>query len=551
MVKTFIKRSQAILSRQSSSILSAAFVIAFSYLLSAGLGLIRNRLLAARFFGGLESDLDVYFAAFVIPDSVFQLLVVGALSAAFIPVYSEYLKKGNDEANRLVNATLNSLLLLLTVIITLLFIFAKPVSQTISHFPGREAQLMANLMRVMLISQLFFTVSTFLTGILQSHQRFLIPAIAPLFYNFGIILGIIFLTPTLGIYGAGVGVIIGSILHMLVQLPLSIRLGFRYQPILDPGHIGVKTIRHLMIPRTAALAVIQLERWNAVFVASLFSAGSLTVFNFARQLYSLPISLFGISLGQASFPTLSSQVADKDYQQFKTTLSHSLLQILFFSLPATALLLVLRLPIVRLTFGSRNFPWEATLETSRVLALLTLSIAPQAISHVLVRSFYALHNTKTPFFISLVTVIIHLALSYLLAVVFKTGIQGLAIGTSIANTLSVFFLIALLQKQLGRLYIYLDSLKMILATIFTGVFLWGPMRLLDQFVFDTTHTLPLLFLTSIASIIGLLVYFSLSFFLKIPQLETVGKLLTKVGNWRSILKSTDEVIETHPGNGSQ
>lgn len=551
MVKTLLDKSRTLLSRQSSSILSAALIIAVSYLLSAGLGLIRNRLLAARFFGGAESALDVYFAAFVIPDSIFQLLVVGALSAAFIPVYSRYLKRGDEQANHLVNATLNLLLLFLLLIVILLFVFALPVSNLISNFSPPQALLMSNLMRIMLISQLFFTVSTFLTGILQSHQRFLIPAIAPLFYNFGIILGIIFLTPSLGIYGAGFGVIIGALLHMLVQIPLSLRLGFRYQLLLDFGHEGVANIRRLMIPRTAALAVIQLERWNAVFIASIFSAGSLTLFNFARQLYSLPISLFGVSLGQASFPTLSAQIADNNHDQFKKTLSHSLLQILFFSLPATALLLVLRLPVVRLVFGARNFPWEATLLTGKTLALLSLSIAPQAISQVLVRAFYALHNTKTPFLVSLATVILHLALSFFLAVTLNTGILGLSLGTTIANTLSIIMLLILLEKKLGRLYIYADTLKMLLATTFTAIFLWGPMRLLDQFVFDTTRTFPLLLLTGTASLIGLLVYFTLSFFLKIPQLTTVITLLQRLGNWRRILHATQEVIETHPGNGAQ
>lgn len=546
MVKTLISRSKDFFTRQSSSILSAALVIAMSYLLSAALGLVRNRLLAARFFGGAEAQLDVYFAAFVIPDSVFQLLVVGALSAAFIPVYSKYLKQGDKEANRLVNATLNSLLLLMTFVITFLFIFASPVSQLISHFPEKESRVMANLMRIMLVSQVFFTISTFLTGIIQSHRRFLIPAIAPLFYNFGIILGIIFLTPIFGIYGAGIGVVIGSILHMLAQIPLSYRLGFRYQLLFDPNHSGVKTIRHLMLPRTAALAVVQLERWNAVFVASIFSAGSLTLFNFARQLYSLPITLFGVSLGQASFPTLSSQVADNDHHQFRATLSNSVLQILFFSLPATALLLVLRLPIVRITFGSSTFPWEATLLTGKTLALLSLSIAPQAISHVLVRSFYALQNTKTPFFISLATVVVHLAVSYVLAVVFGIGILGLALGTTVADTFSIVLLLSILEKKVGRLYIYKDIFKMLLATLFTGIFLWGPMHLLDRFVFDTTRTLPLLLLTFTASLIGLLVYLLLSFVLRVPQLSTVTNLIKRLGNWRQVLTRSDEVIESHP-----
>lgn len=542
MVKKLIENSRNLFSKQSNSILSAAFIIAISYAASAVLGLVRNRLLAAHFFGGREQELDVYFAAFVIPDTIFQLLVVGALSAAFIPVYSRYLGKGTEKANELANATLNSILLVLTSFTVIISIFALPVSNLIANFPHEQSLLMASLMRLMLISQVFFTISTFLTGIIQTHRRFLVPAFAPLFYNLGIIIGIVLLVPTMGIYGAAWGVVIGAVLHMLVQIPLSYHLGYRYRPIVSFTHPGVRSITRLMIPRTLALAVTQAERWIAVIITSVLSAGSLSILNFARQLYIMPTILFGVSLGQASFPNLSAQ-ADGKLEQFNKTLSQTLLQIFFFSLPASALLLILRIPIVRIAFGAENFPWSATLLTGKTLAVFALSIAPQAAAHVLVRAFYALEDTKTPLLISLITVVFSLFFSYILALTLGLGILGIAVAVSISDIIGFFILVTFLQKRVGIFHIYGPAFKMLVATVFTTASLWLPFRVLDQFVFDTTRTLPLLGLTAITSTIGMMVYFGFSYLLNVEELNTVMKMAHRLGNWRKVLSQSEEVIE--------
>jgi len=542
MVKALIENSKNLFHKQNNSILSAAVIIAASYAASAILGIVRNRLLASYFFGGLEADLDVYFAAFVIPDTIFQLLVVGALSAAFIPVYSRYLDKGTKKANELANATLNTILVTLTLVTIFIAIFADPISNLIAHFPPEQSRLMASLMRLMLVSQIFFTISTFLTGIIQSHRRFLIPAFAPLLYNFGIILGIIFLSPSFGIYGAAWGVVIGAILHMLVQFPLSHHLGYRYQAIISLKHPGVRTITRLMIPRTLALAISQAERWIAVIITSLLAAGSLSIFNFARQLYTMPIILFGVSLGQASFPNLSLEASGK-LDKFNRTLSQTLLQIFFLSLPASALLLILRIPIVRLAFGADNFPWSATLLTGKTLAIFAISIAPQAASHVLVRAYYALEDTKTPLVISLITVTLSLALSYFLALHFGLGILGIAIAVSISDVLGFFLLTSFLQRRTGLFYIYGPASKMLIATIFTTASLWLPFRVLDQFVFDTTRTLPLIALTTVTTSIGMMVYFGFSYLLNVEELNAVVKIVHRLGNWRKVLSRSEEVIE--------
>lgn len=543
VVNKIISKSQEFFNRKSSSILSAAGIIAISYLASALLGLIRNHLLAARFFGGLEADLDVYFAAFVIPDTLFQLLVVGAVSAAFIPIYQEYINKSEKEANEMANTALTSIggiLLLLTIII---IIFARPLAGALTHFSPEKLDLMANLIRIMSIAQVLFTLSSFLTGVLQSQRRFLIPAIAPLLYNFGTIFGVYFFSSQFGIYSAAFGVVLGAFLHMLIQLPVAKNLGYLPKIVFNPKHPGVISMMKLMPPRTIALGMDQIERAVAVNIISYFSAGSLAIFNFARQLYVLPISIFGVSLSQACFPALAEEAGAKNYSKFKQTLAKSILQVFFFALPASVLVLVLRIPLVRIAFGARTFPWEATLLTGRALAVLALSIAPQSVTQILTRSMHALKDTKTPLVIGIITMIFFVSIAYVLSNVFHLDVVAVTAAMSIGNLIDFAISYFVVRHKVGSLEISGRISKMLFVSFLTGISLWIPFKFLDQFVFDTTRTAPLIGLTLITSGVGFSVYLFFCWLMKVEELSDVLLLAKKLGNWRKILVSADEVLE--------
>lgn len=543
MVQTLINRSRKFLQTEHKSILSAAFVIGASYMASALLGLVRNHLLAARFFGGLEGDLDVYFAAFVLPDTIFQLLVVGAVSAAFIPVFQEHLDRNKEEAHYLSNAALTTIGLILAFITVILIIFARPVAGLMAHYSPEKLDLMANLIRIMSLAQLLFTLSAFLTGILQSQRRFLIPAIAPLLYNLGSIIGIYFFSSSLGIYSAALGVVLGAFFHVIVQIPLVKHLGFTPKPVFKPTHPGVITMLRLMPPRALALGLDQIERWVAVNLTSLLAAGSLSIFSFARQLYALPVSLFGVSLSQASFPTLSDEAAQKDLSKFKETLGKSLSQIFFFALPASVLVLVLRIPLVRLAFGARSFPWDATLLTARALAFLSLSIAPLAVTQVLTRAFHALKDTRRPLYVGAFSMVVFTISASYLSGKMGYGILGITSMMSLSNYLDFILLYIFLRRRIGPIHVSARLAKMLIASGATALALWGPMRLLDKYVFDTTRTLPLIGLTLSVSVVGFLVYLIFCKILRIEELADVAALMKKLGNWRRILGETDEVIE--------
>lgn len=526
--------------RKQSSILSAALIIMITYGLSHVLGLVKSRLLISYFFGGNAALLDVYYASMIIPETVFQLLVMGALSAAFIPIFSKYLARDEKQAWEVAGLTVNSVLLVMVLVTIAIFIFARPLAILVAPgFSASQISIMVNLLRVMLFSQIFFALSGFLTGTIQSNQRFLLPAIAPLAYNLGIILGIVLLTPFLGIYGPAAGMVFGAVLHMAIQLPVAISLGFKFVPRFNFKHPGVIEIIKLMPPRMLAMGIDQVEQFTAVILASQLVSGSLSLFNVARLLYAIPTLLFGSTIGQAALPALSSLAAQKKWPEFRKTLMDSCLQVIFLALPICVLLIVLRVPVVRLAFGAKTFPWEATLLTGKTLAVLLISAGFYAVMQIIVRAYYALHDTTTPLIVGIIAAVVNVVLSIVFVNTFNLGIIGIASALSITSVVETLILSGiLLHKQFPTEEISLAGksfFKLIFLGFATGMGLWIPMQLLDQFVFDTTRTLPLLILTIITSVIGLSLYLVLSYILKIDQFSAVLGLWERIKSWRSYL----------------
>ena len=550
-VKNFLDNSRNFLTRRESGLFSAALIISLTYGASMVLGILRERLLVARFYACCSQQLDVYYAAFRLPDMIFQLVVIGALSAAFIPVFSEYLTRNDKEANRLASSLVNFLLAFFLLLSIIIFIFARPISALITgNFAPWQIDLMAQMTRVMLLAQIFFLVSNFFSAIIQSHQRFLLPALSPVVYNLGIVLSVVFLSPFLGIWSAVIGVLLGAFFHLLIQLPLLPRLGFKYSFSFDWRNRGVKKVVKLMLPRTLALAASQIEATVSLFLATSLSPGSLTLYYLAQRLVDLPVRLLGTSVGQAALPILSLQLAQKKTEEFKITLRRSFNQILYLSLPATTIFLVLRIQLVRLAYGAKSFPWIATIMTGRTLAAVALSIFSQSAIQLLVRGFYALHDTKTPFVVGVSSVVLNISLSLLFIFNFGWGIFGLALGFSIANAFNLVLLILLFNFRKEKFLRWADVfswLKMALAAFVAAIFAWVSMKVLDDFVFDTTKTVPLLLLTLISFLAGLLVYLLLSKIFGFKELETVLGLGKKFTRWKETLFSVEEIIETHSG----
>jgi putative peptidoglycan lipid II flippase len=371
-------------------------------------------------------------------------------------------------------------------------------------------------------------VSNFFTGIIQVHQLFFIPALSPIVYNVFIILSIYTLTPVLGIYGVAVGAVTGALFHLLVQFPLATRLGFKPSTYVDIKHPGVREIVRLMIPRSLSLGLAEIESTITLFFASTLAAGSLSLLNLALQLMYLPSRIFGTTIGQASLPILSKNIAKNQITEFRETVNKTILQSLFLAIPITILILVERLPIVRIAFGAKHFPWSATLITAETLAYLTPAIVCQAIIQILNRSFYAMHDTRTPLKVSFFSLLTNISTSYYFIKFTQLGIVGLAISATLGNLVQCLGLFYLYYRRVdGHSWkvFYLKIAKITIASIFMSSITWTLFRLFDNTLLDTSRTIPLLILFSITSIIGLLVYLFVSKLLKIEELEDFSRLL--------------------------
>jgi len=547
-IKTFLRSSKDIFTRRQSSILSAAVVIAVTYGLSMVLGILRERLIVARFYACCRQQLDVYYAAFRLPDMVFQLIVLGALSAAFIPVFSEKLAQDEKSAYRLASSLINLLLVFFLFVALIIFWAARPFSALITgNFTAWQIDLMAQMTRVMLVAQVFFLISNFFSAIVQSHQRFLLPALSPVVYNLGIIACVAFWGSSWGVWAATIGVLVGALGHLLIQVTLVFRLGFRYSFSFDWQHSGVKRVLKLMFPRTLALAASQLEATVSLFLATSLSAGSLTLYYLAQRLVDLPVRLVGTSIGQAALPLLSQQLAQNKIAEFKKTLGQSLSQILFVALPTTTIFLVLRVQFVRFAYGAKSFPWVATIVTGRTLAAVAFSIFSQSAIQLLVRGFYAVHDTLIPFVIGLISVGINVGLSCLFIFGFRWEIFGLALAFSLANFFNFASLLLLFNLKREKFLDWSEIknwAKMSLAAVIAAVFTWASMRIMDLFVFETSHALPLLILTLLAGGLGLGVYLFICWCFKLKELVVVANVIGKLNRWRSALFGVEEMIDT-------
>lgn len=541
-----LKNGVNILLRRQTNILSAAFVIMITVILSQVLGLVRQRLLVAIF--GASDTLGIYLVSSKLPDFLFQLIIAGALSSAFIPVFSEHIGKGKvTQANALGSSLITLGLVTFFVLGLTLFIFAEFFLNLIAPgFSHNQIQLMASLMKVIIFGEILFIFGSFLSAILQSYNHFFIPGIAAAFYNIGMIISIVILSPIVGIFAPAYGVVLGAFIFILIQLPMSKKVGFSFVPSFYFKTEGVLETLRLMWPRTLSIAIFYLGTLAIVALISLLSSPgrNYVIFDYAQTLAFAPIVLFGQTIAQAAFPVLSRERGR--IEEFKQVFITSFNQMLYLVLPVSALLLVLRIPIVRLVYGASQFDWQATVLTGRTLALFSISIFAQALIYLVSRGFYALHDTKTPLIIGTITTALMIAMGVLFIVYYKLGVETLAIAYSIGSILNLLLLFLILDKRIEgfqKRELLFSQGKIFLATIFTGFALYIPIKLLDQLVFDTTRTINLILLTGISSFAGLSLYLFLTWLFDVKEAKTFILLFKRIGDWREILGKSEEVID--------
>jgi putative peptidoglycan lipid II flippase len=422
-------------------------VLTVAALASRALGWLRLLVIGSQF--GASRELDAYFAAFRIPDAIFQLVVAGALSAALIPVFQGYrAREQEQEAWRLASSVINLVVIALAGVSLIMIILAPLIVPAVT--PGFDApttELTIRMTRVMLLSPVFIGMGAVVSGILNSYERFAVPAIAPLLYNLAIIAAAILLAPIMGVEGLAVGVAVGSLAHLVIQLPNLARVGQRYDLTISLRHPGVRRVAWLMGPRTLGLAAVQVNFIASTILASTLPEGSVTAYNYAFQLMQVPVGVVGVSIAIALFPRMSRDAALGRVREVRAQLAQALRVLVFVAAPLTAIMIVLRDPLTAVFFQYGLFSAQSTQRTAQALLFFTIGLGAQVLVPVLARSFYALQDTRTPVLWAIVAVALNVPLMAWL--VGPMGVDGLALALSVTATLEVIGLIWALRGRLG------------------------------------------------------------------------------------------------------
>lgn len=501
---------------------SAAYVGGF-YVLSNITGFVARLLINARFGTGAEQD--AFRAAFVIPDLLFNLLAGGALASAFIPVYVARLSAGQTEqAQRLTRAVARLVFLGLTALALVAGLFAPALISNVvaRQFSPEQVALTASLMRIMLVSTVIFGVSGLLMGVLQSNGAFIAPALAPSLYQFGMILGATVLSG-LGAHGLAVGVVLGSLLHLGIQIP-TLRAISQTTPTVDPArhaqaaaHDGPRALREdirqivtLMPPRVLGLSAVQINNLVNTTLASGI-AGGVSTFNNAFAIMILPLAVIGQAIGTVLFPSISAHAARGERDAFAQALTRALNAALMLSLPAVVGLVVLGQPLIRLLFERGAFDARSTEWVAFALAWLAIGLPAHAALELVTRAFYALKDSLRPALLAVVSMIINVALSLILFRLFAEidwlPFGGLALANSIATLVEVLVLYALLVRREPRVRLRSTLValgKGALAAMAMGIALIGWLALTGASTLATVS----------AMLIGAAVYFGAAFVLR-------------------------------------
>jgi putative peptidoglycan lipid II flippase len=427
----------------------------FAIVLGQITGLIRG-ILVARAFPDFE--LDAFFAANQVSETLFTLLAAGALSSAFIPTITGFIAKGDKASTwKLASSIANLLILTLSSLAALAAIFAPQIVRY-ALAPGFSNEpalfsLTVNLLRIQLVSAVLFGLGGLIVGILNAHQVFLIPALTPSMYQLGMIFGVLVLAPTMGIYGLAWGVVIGAALYLLLQIPSLLKQKGKYSPILGFEDSAVREVFRLMGPRVLGAAVVQLNFWVNVNLASRMVDGSVAGLRYGFSLMLMAQAIIAQSVAIAAMPTFSTQFALGKLDEMRHSLASSIRGVIFLALPASIGLILLREPIITMLYQRGEFDARMTSLVAWALLWYAVGMVGHSVLEVLTRAFYAQHDTKTPVTVGVIAMGLNVVFSFAFSSLFdQIGWMphgGLALANTIATALEVTTLLILMRKRLN------------------------------------------------------------------------------------------------------
>lgn len=499
-----------------------------AFVMSQITGLV-YQILAARAFG-TQTSMEAFNAANRVAETLFNLVAGGALASAFIPTFTGLLaKEKRQDAWKLASSIFNLVFLILILLSVLTAIFAPQIVRHIlapgfAQDPAKEA-LTINLVRLMLPSSIIFGISGLVMGILNSHQVFLFPALAPSMYRLGMIFGTLVLAPKMGIYGLAWGVVIGAGLHLLLQVPVLLRQpSRRYFPMLGLHLPYVREVFRLMGPRLLGVAVVQLNFWVNTRIASQLPEGSVTGVVIAFTLMLMPQAAIAQSIATAAMPTLSAQYARGELNALRQSLAASLRGVILLAMPAALGLIMLRQPLVALLYQRGEFTAYSTQLVAWALLWYAAGLVGHSVLEVLARSFYALHDTKTPVIVGTIAMSLNVGFSFAFSAWFDhigwMPHGGLALANSLATALEAITLFVLIRRRLGGLHTSGILRVLIKSTIAGGVMSLGLYLWATKIPTNST-----LIIGAGGVLIGGLIYGIVIYLLKVPDIAILTRSL--------------------------
>ena len=500
----------------------AGLIVTAAFLASRVLGWVRLAIIGTTF--GAGADLDAFYAAFRIPDFIFQLVAAGALSSALIPVLAGlHVRAEDDRAWRVASTVANLMMALLLALAVAVWLLAPAIVPLITPgFDPARTERTIELTRVMLASPVFLALGALATSLLNARGRFAASAVAPLVYNAAIIGGAVFLAPTMGVTGLAIGVVAGAIGHVAVQLAPLRALGFRYRPVVDLDDPDARTALLLLVPRAFGLAASQLTFIVATTLASGLAVGSLAAFSIAFNVFQIPFGVIGVSMGVVALPALAAELARGDIARYVDIVTRGLRLVLFIMLPLAALGMVLRVQVIQLLFGYGRFDDEAIERTATALLILLLALPTESLIAILARAFYARRDTTTPVVAAVLAVAINTVVAVL--TVNALGLRGISLGIVIGSVAEAAFLAAMLGRRvpgfdlrsIGRVLVSAGVAAVVAAAIAALV-----ASALGGALGASPGRLGVLALLVLATAAGGLVYLVLGRVLRIGELDAV------------------------------
>ncbi len=507
----------------------AGLIVSAAFLAARLLGWVRTVVVVNAV--GVNHELDAFFAAFRFPDLIFQLVAAGALSSALIPIVSGLMANGaNERAWRVVSTVINLMLVGLAVLGLIVFVSAPALIEAITPgFDAANQALTVELTRIMLLSPIFLALGAVATSVLNAGGRFAAAALAPITYNLAIIGAALILAPTYGVAGVAIGVVFGSLTHLLVQVRPLARLGFRFDPRIDLGDAQARKALALMAPRAIGLGATQITFVVVTSLATNLGEGAVTSFNVAFTLLQIPIGVIGVPLGVVVFPSLSREAAIGREPEFASLLDRALRLLIFVMIPIGALAGILREQTVALLFDVDRYGEEALALTAATFLAFLVGLAAHALIAVLARAFYARQDTITPVLAAIGAVIVNTSLAIVL--VGPYGLQGIALAIAVAAWLEALALLAILDHRLPdfrAVHLAGVSLASIAGTAVASAFGVGAL-LVSKGVFGAEPgRLVLVVQIAVVSAVFAAVYAAVSLVLRIPELPSIVGVMVDV-----------------------